>query len=46
MFSKSGEKLHHYLIFGGDSIVEVIALGEPQIERVDQRMIIEVKHEV
>jgi hypothetical protein len=45
-FNKSPEKLHHYLLFGGDSVVEVIALGEPQVERVDQKMTIEVKYEV
>jgi len=46
LFTNTPEKLHHYVLFGGDSIVEVIALGEPQIERVDQKMTIEVKYEV
>jgi len=45
-FSKSEEKLHHHILIGGDTIVEVIALGEPQVERVDQKMTIEVKCEV
>jgi hypothetical protein len=46
LFTKSSEKLHHYILLGGDSIVEVIALGEPQVERVDKKMFIDVKHEV
>ena len=46
MFNKSDEKLHHYILLGGDDIVEVIALGEAVVERVDKRMVIEVKHEV
>lgn len=46
MFNKSGEKLHHYILLGGDDIVEVVALGEAVVERVDKRMVIEVKHEV
>jgi hypothetical protein len=44
-FNKSG-KLHHYILLGGDSIVELIALGEPTVERVDTKTIIEMKYEV
>jgi hypothetical protein len=46
MLWKPEEKLHHYILLGGDTIAEVVALGEPQIERVDQKMTIEVKYEV
>ena len=42
----SWRDLQHYLIFGGDSIVELIASGQPKIERLDQRQIVEVKHEL
>lgn len=38
--------LQHYLIFGGDSIVELIADGQPKIERFDHPQIIEVRHRV
>jgi hypothetical protein len=38
--------LHHYLILGDDSLVEVISSGEARIERVDTKRIVEVKHEV
>ena len=40
------ENLHHYLIFGGDSIVEVVALGEGKVERIDAKIVLETKHEV
>ena len=45
MFRKSSEKLHHYILIGGDTIVEVIALSEPLVERIDQKFTIEVKYE-
>jgi hypothetical protein len=34
------------LLLGGDSIVEVIALGEAEVEQVDKKTLIEMKHEV
>jgi hypothetical protein len=37
---------HHYVIFGGDSIVELLASGEPEVERIDERRVFETKHEV
>jgi hypothetical protein len=46
LFSRSAEKLNHYLLFGGDTIVEVIALGEPTVEQVNSKRVIEIKHEV
>ena len=45
-FRKSEEKLHHYILLGGDDIVEVIALGEPKVEQVDQKRTLEFKYEV
>ena len=45
-FNHSDEKLSHYLLLGGDSIVEVIALGEAEVEQVDKKTLIEMKHEV
>lgn len=45
-FTKSNEKLHHYILLGADTMFEAIALGEPEIERVDQRMAIEMKFEI
>ena len=38
--------LQHYLVFGGDSIVELIASGQPKLERLDARRVIDVKHEI
>jgi hypothetical protein len=38
--------LRHFLILGGDSIVEVIASGQPKVERLDKRAIMETKHEI
>jgi hypothetical protein len=38
--------LQHYLIFGGDSIVELLASGAPYVERIDERRVLEAKHEV
>jgi hypothetical protein len=38
--------LQHYLIFGGDSIVELIASGQPMVERMDKNKIIVTNHEV
>ena len=45
-FRKSEERLHHYILLGGDGIVEVIALGEPKVGQVDQKMTLEFKYEV
>ena len=45
IFNGAG-KLHHYLLFGSDSIVEVIALGEGTVERIDSKILVEIKHEV
>lgn len=38
--------LRHYVVFGGDSIVELLASGEPRVERLDERTVLETKHEV
>jgi len=38
--------LGHYLIFGGDSIVEVIACGTPDIKWLDAKTTITTIHEV
>jgi hypothetical protein len=40
------KELHHYLVFGDDSIIEVISPDEARIERVDTKKFIEVKYEV
>ena|ERR1035437_2096444 len=42
----SDEEYSHYLLLGGDDIVEVIALGEVEVERVDKQVVMEMKHEV
>jgi hypothetical protein len=41
-----GKKLYHYVILGDDNLVEVILVGAAKIERVDEKRLIEVKHEV
>jgi hypothetical protein len=38
--------LFHYVVFGGDSIVELLASGVSEIERINERTVIETKHEV
>ncbi|TXT16731.1 MAG: hypothetical protein FD138_4700 [Planctomycetota bacterium] len=38
--------LQHYLVFGGDSIVELLASGASKVERIDERTVLETKHEV
>jgi hypothetical protein len=38
--------MQHYLILGGDSVVELIASGQPRAERLDERRVIETKYEV
>ena len=38
--------LRHYLIFGGDSIVELIASGQPTVERLEDSRVIVTSHEV
>jgi len=38
--------LQHYVIFGGDSIVELIATGQPTVERLDKGKVIVTNHEV
>ena len=45
-FTNTDDKLHHYILLGADTIVELIALGEGEIERVDQKKLIDVKYEV
>jgi len=40
------KNLQHFLVLGGDSIVELVASGQPKVERLDKRAIIETKHEV
>jgi len=40
------DKLHHFVILGDGNLVEVISVGEPEIERVDTKRFVEVKHEV
>jgi len=37
--------LHHYLVFGGDSIVELLASGASKVVRIEERTILEIKHE-
>jgi hypothetical protein len=37
--------LEHYLVFGGDSIVELVVSEEPKIERLDEKATIVTKHE-
>ena len=37
--------LKHYLVLGGDSIVEVIAAGPPKVERLDGKTVIESRYE-
>lgn len=37
--------LQHYLVFGGDSVVELIASGPPKVDRLDERRLIETKYE-
>lgn len=39
-------ELQHYLVFGGDSIVELIASGQPKVERLDSPKMIETRYEV
>ncbi|MBI5799792.1 MAG: hypothetical protein HZA92_03565 [Verrucomicrobia bacterium] len=38
--------LRHYIIFGADDVVELLAAGAPRVERIDERCVIETKHEV
>jgi hypothetical protein len=38
--------LQHYLIFGGDSIVELIASVQPKVERLDEKRVIDTRYEV
>ena len=38
--------LKHYLIFGGDTIVEILAAGGSNVERIEKRTVIETKHEI
>jgi hypothetical protein len=38
--------LQHYLVCGGDSIVELIASGQPKVEWLDEKRVIETKYEV
>lgn len=40
------ESLSHYLLFGGDNIVEIVLSGELTVERIDSKMILETKHEI
>jgi hypothetical protein len=41
-----GVELQHFVIYGGDSIVEVVAPGEPAITKIEQRQIISTQYEV
>jgi hypothetical protein len=43
---RSDEEYSHYLLLGADDIVEVIALGEVEVERVDKQIVMEMKYEV
>jgi len=38
--------LQHYLVFGGDSIVEIIAAGEPTIQRIEFKQLLSIQHEL
>lgn len=39
-------ELRHYVVFGGDSIVELLASGEPEMKRIDKITVLETKHAV
>ena len=39
-------QLQHYLIFGGDSIVELVAAGQPTVEQIQEKRVIESRYEV
>ena len=36
----------HYVIFGADDVVELLASGESKVERIDEKTVLETKHEV
>jgi hypothetical protein len=38
--------LQHYLVFGGDSVVELLASSASKVARIDERTVLETKHEV
>jgi hypothetical protein len=40
------DDLQHYLVFGGDSIVEIVAAGKPDVERHVKKAEIETKNQV
>jgi hypothetical protein len=43
---KNTGELEHYVVFGGDSNVELIAFGHPKIERIDTKTFLETKQEI
>ena len=38
--------LQHYLVFGGDFIVELVASGQPKVERLDERRVIDTRYKI
>jgi hypothetical protein len=38
--------LRHYIVFGADDVVELLASGESKVERIDERTVLETKHDV
>lgn len=38
--------LRHYIVFGADDVVELLASGESKVERIDEKTVLETKHEV
>ena len=39
-------ELRHYIIFGGDDIVEILASEVSKIEKIDEKRVIETRHEI
>jgi hypothetical protein len=39
-------ELRHYVVFSGDSIVELLASGEPEMKQIDKTTVLETKHAV
>jgi hypothetical protein len=38
--------LRHYIVFGADDVVELLASGVSKVERIDEKTVFETKHEV
>ena len=39
-------ELRHYVVLGGDSIVELLASGASEVQQIDERTVIETSHQV